>query len=337
MLKVVELLRDGGTISQPAELFGVGHRVVHGGEAFRQPALVDGEVVEAIRAMTPLAPLHNPANLIGIEVARRRAPQVPQVAVFDTAFHQGMPDHAFRYAVPEQLYRQHGVRRYGFHGTSHAYVAREGARLLGRPLESLNLITLHLGNGASAAAIEGGRSVDTSMGLTPLEGLIMGTRCGDLDPALHFYIARATGASMDDIECLLNRDSGLRGICGDNDMRTIRARAAQGDEAAALALRMFAYRLRKYIGAYCAVLGHVDALIFTGGIGENDAAARAGACESLEMLGIRVDPERNRAGHREAREIQAAESSVRVLVVPTDEELEIARQTVATIRAGRGS
>jgi acetate kinase len=319
------------SLGEAPAIAGIGHRVVHGGERFREPVRIDAGVVETIRALAPLAPLHNPANLLGIEVALERWPHVPQVAVFDTAFHQTIPARAHRYAVPHEWYEQHGVRRYGFHGTSHAYVARETARFLDRPLEDLNLIVLHLGNGASAAAIAGGRSVDTSMGLTPLEGLVMGTRSGDLDPAVIFHVARQAGLTLDEIDAALSEHSGLAGICGVGDMRDVLARGEAGDERAALALDVYAYRIRKYVGAYTAVLGRVDALAFTAGVGENSPAIRARACDGLEALGIRIDPELNRKAPSGVRAIHAPDAAVRILVVPTNEELEIAEQTLRYI------
>lgn len=325
-------LRETGALSDMAELAGIGHRVVHGGEAFTQPTLIDAAVVQAIRSLIPLAPLHNPANLTGIEVAMAGAPHVPQVAVFDTAFHQTLPPHAFHYAVPREFYTRHAVRRYGFHGTSHFYVAKKAARMLNRPLETLNLITLHLGNGASATAIQNGCSVDTSMGLTPLEGLVMGTRCGDLDPAIIFYLARETDLSCEAIDELLNKESGLKGLCGVNDMREISRLAAQGDPNARLAIDMYVYRLRKYIGGYAAVLGRLDALVFTGGIGENASAIREAACRDLAFLGIGLDAARNQTPAGAAEEIQSRDSRVKVLVIPTNEELEIADQTTILLK-----
>jgi acetate kinase len=330
--RVLERLRGSGVLAGAAELAAVGHRVVHGGEAFREPALVDDAVVAAIRGTVPLAPLHNPANLAGIEVARGLFPGTPQVAVFDTAFHQTMPPAAYRYALPEGLYREHRVRRYGFHGTSHAYVSRRAAELLGRAPGDCNLVTLHLGNGASAAAVRGGRSVDTSMGLTPLEGLVMGTRCGDLDPAVHFYLAANLGLDNAALEDLLNRRSGLLGLCGANDMREVHRRADAGDARAQLALDVFCHRLRKYLGAYYAELGRVDAVVFTGGIGENDAEVRGRTCAGLEALGIRLDERANAAATPPERFVSAADSPVALLVIPTDEELEIARQSLAAVR-----
>jgi acetate kinase len=329
ILEVIGRTRSG---SKMPEISAVGHRVVHGGEKFSQPAVIEDAVLRTIEDLIPLAPLHNPANVTGIKVMRELLPDVPQVAVFDTAFHQTMPARAFHYALPAELYGSYGVRRYGFHGTSHQYVAGEAARHLGRPAGTLNLITLHLGNGASATAIEKGRSIDTSMGLTPLEGLIMGTRCGDLDPAVHFYLARKTGRPFEEIEGILNRESGLKGICGVNDMREIQNRSQGGDAQAKLAIEMFCYRIRKYIGAYYAALGSVDVIVFTGGIGENSAVVRTKSCEGLSALGITVDEQKNSVDARGIREIHAREGRVKILVIPTNEEHEIARQTVEVIR-----
>jgi acetate kinase len=333
ILEVISRARSGSAMP---EIFAVGHRVVHGGERFSEPSLIDDVALRTIEELIPLAPLHNPANVTGIKVMRELLPDVPQVAVFDTAFHQTMPARAFHYALPADFYRSYGVRRYGFHGTSHQYVAGEAARHLGRPPDELNLITLHLGNGASAAAIERGQSIDTSMGLTPLEGLVMGTRCGDLDPAVHFYLARKTGRPFEEIEGILNKESGLKGICGVNDMREIQNRAQVGDAQAELALEIFCYRVRKYIGAYYAALGSVDAIVFTGGIGENSAAVRAKSCERLSALGIILDKRRNNADAGGIREIQTADGRVRILVIPTNEEHEIARQTVEVIGRMKG-
>ena len=326
------VLNESGAVQDTNALSGIGHRVVHGGKEFKEPTLINDRVIEAIRRLSPLAPLHNPANLTGIEVAMQNAPDVPQVAVFDTAFHQSIPVHAFRYAIPQDLYEAHHVRRYGFHGTSHDYVAKQAARLLDRPLDSLNLISLHLGNGASAAAVKGGKSIDTSMGMTPLEGLIMGTRCGDIDPAIIFYLKRETGLARDEVEALLNKDSGLKGICGVNDMRQIEELAQAGNSQARLAIEMVCYRIKKYIGAYYAVLGRLDALIFTAGIGEKSPLIRAGACRGLSHLGIAIDPEKNNQKSKKAFEIQTRGSTVKVLVIPTNEELEIAEQTLACIQ-----
>jgi acetate kinase len=322
-------------IKDDAELLGIGHRVVHGGERFQEPALINAEVIATIRTLIPLAPLHNPSNLLGIEAAQERFPRVPQVAVFDTAFHQTLPPPAYHYALPHELYEKHHVRKYGFHGSSHAYVAKEASKHLGRPLSEVNLITLHLGNGASAAAVQGGRSIDTSLGMTPLEGLVMGTRCGDIDPSIPFYLMRQTGMKPEDVENLLNRESGLKGICGASDMREILERAAKGDERAELAIQMFCYRIKKYIGAYHAVLGRLDAVVFTGGIGENAVAIRQRVCEGLKHLGIGVDSAKNNAARGSISEIQKDGQSVRVLVVRTNEEREIALQTISTIEKAK--
>lgn len=324
---------DDRIIKNDSELLGIGHRVVHGGELFHKPTLIDDEVIAAIRKLIPLAPLHNPHNLLGIEVTRKRSPHVPQVAVFDTAFHQTLPPHAYHYALPYEFYTAYDVRRYGFHGTSHHYVAKKAAQHLVKPLEEVNLITLHLGNGASAAAIHKGICIDTSMGLTPLEGLVMGTRCGDLDPAVHFYLMRQTGMSAEEIETLLNFQSGLKGICGTNDMRIIQQRAHEGNEQAKLALDLFCYRIKKYIGAYLSVIGKVDAVVFTGGIGENSALVREKACSGLEHLGISLDSKKNESASGSISEIQKNSASLKVMVIATDEELEIAHQTIETIKS----
>ena len=329
--QVVMQLRESDLLTSVDDLEAIGHRVVHGGEQFSQPVLIEPAVIDAIRDMIPLAPLHNPANLQGIEVMQRICPGVPQVAVFDTAFHQGMPEHAYRYALPDDLYRQYRVRRYGFHGTSHHYVAKQAAAHLEKALEQLNLITLHLGNGCSAAAIQGGRCIDTSMGLTPLEGLMMGTRSGDIDPALHFYLLRETGMDPQAIERMLNRESGLKGVCGSSDMREVRQRAAAGEAEAVLARAMFSYRIKKYIGSYLAALGSVDAIIFTGGIGEHDAGLRRQVCQGLEGLGIGLAQEASVSGDGITR-LHRADSLVKLLVIPTNEELEIALCCKAVIR-----
>ena len=325
---LVAALEDAGL---GGDLVAIGHRVVHGGAEFVAPTVIDEAVLERIRAQIPLAPLHNPANLTGIEAATALRPDVTQVAVFDTAFHGTLPPHAYRYAVPDEVHRDHGVRRYGFHGTSHAYVAHRAAEHLGRPLEDLALITLHLGNGASATAIDGGRSVDTSMGLSPLEGLVMGTRSGDIDPAVVFHLLREADMSPDAVETLLNRRSGLAGLCGDNDLREIERRVTEGDAAARLALDVYCYRIRKYIGAYTAALGRLDAVVFTAGVGENSATVRAQVCRGLDVLGIAVDPDRNTTADADdgVVAIHADDAPVAVLVAATDEEREIAEQTLA--------
>lgn len=322
-----------GPVVEPKDLAAVGHRVVHGGDLFAEPVLVDDRLLATVEELVPLAPLHNPANLEGLRVALRLFPEVPQVAVFDTAFHQTMPEHAYTYAVPLAWREQHRIRRYGFHGTSYAFVSRRAADLLDRPVEETNLVVLHLGNGASAAAIRGGRSVDTSMGLTPLEGLVMGTRSGDLDPAIHGHLHRELGWSLEEVDRALYRDSGLRGLSGVNDFRELTRRTEAGDEAATLAFDVYAYRVRKYIGAYYAALGELHAVVFTGGVGQHSAELRAAALTGLDRLGIVLDHARNDAPTTGGRLVSADGSDVAVLVVPTDEEWEIARQALALVRS----
>ncbi|MFF3439829.1 acetate/propionate family kinase [Streptosporangium sp. NPDC002721] len=325
------LAADGLGLDSP-ELTAIGHRVVHGGTAFTRPTLITDEVVRGIEELVPLAPLHNPANLAGIEVARRLRPDLPQVAVFDTAFHATIPPAASTYAIDREVAARLGVRRYGFHGTSHAYVSREAALLAGGP--EANVIVLHLGNGASASAVSAGRCVDTSMGMTPLEGLVMGTRSGDLDPAVVLHLARAGGMSLDEVDTLLNRRSGMLGLSGDNDMRTVTERLAEGDPEAELAVSVYCHRLRKYVGAYYAVLGTVDVIAFTGGVGENSALIRERALAGLGALGVTVDPARNARGDTL---VSADGGAVKVAVIPTDEEFEIARQTLSVVsRTNRG-
>lgn len=314
------------------ELAAVGHRVVHGGSWFADPVLVDDELIEKVTELVPLAPLHNPANLEGLRVGRRLFPGLPQVAVFDTAFHQTLPPQAYTYAVPHEWLTDHGIRRYGFHGTSHAFVSGEAARLLGREPADVNLIVLHLGNGCSATAVRGGESVDTSMGMTPLEGLVMGTRSGDLDPAIPAHLSRELGWSVDEIDHKLNFESGLKGLTGRNDFREVTTRRAAGDQQAQQAFDVYCHRLKKYIGAYYAVLGTVDAIVFTAGVGQHAAEVRATALDGLERLGIRLHPERNAASADEARTVSAEDSEVAVLVIPTNEEWQIAREAISVIR-----
>jgi acetate kinase len=315
------------------EIVAVGHRVVHGGSSFADPVLVDDELMEKVTELVPLAPLHNPANLEGMRVARRLFPDLPQVAVFDTAFHQTLEPKAYTYAVPHEWSKDHGIRRYGFHGTSHAFVSGEAARLLGRDPADVNLIVLHLGNGCSATAVRGGKSVDTSMGMTPLEGLVMGTRSGDLDPAIHGHLSRELGLSLDKIDRLLNFESGLKGLSGDNDFRELTKRRAAGDDLAQLAFDVYCHRLRKYVGAYYAVLGTVDAIVFTAGVGQHAAEVRAVSLEGLDRLGIQIDNDRNDASSDKARVVSTEDSDVTVLVIPTNEEWQIAREAVSVIRS----
>ncbi|MFI6270366.1 acetate/propionate family kinase [Micromonospora zamorensis] len=313
-------------------LTAVGHRVVHGGRKFSAPVLVDDAVLAAIKDLVPLAPLHNPANLAGIEVARAALPDIPQVAVFDTAFHHTLPEAAATYAIDREVAERYGIRRYGFHGTSHAYVSRRTAQLLGRPYEQLKTITLHLGNGASACAVANGRSVATSMGMSPLQGLVMGTRSGDLDPTVIFHLRREAGLSVDEIDDLLNHRSGLLGLTGVNDMREVLQRRAAGDRAAELAFDVYCRRITGYVGAYYALLGHVDAITFTAGVGEHAAPVRAAALAGLDRLGIAVDDARN-DGEGD-RVISPDGAEVSVCVIRTDEEREIARQTRDVVTRG---
>ncbi|HEX2850386.1 MAG TPA: acetate kinase [Acidimicrobiales bacterium] len=332
---VLALFDEVGPPLAGAGLVAVGHRVVMGGDRFSGPTLIDADVVATIERLSPLAPLHNPPNLAGIRVARELLPDIPHVAVFDTAFFHDLPAASATYALDREVAAAHAIRRYGFHGTSHQYVSRRAADFLGRDLSDLRQIVLHLGNGASASAILGRAAVDTSMGLTPLEGLVMGTRTGDIDPAVAFHLARTAGMSVDEIDDLFNRRSGLRGLTGHNDMREIHALVASGDERARLALDVYVHRLKKYIGAYAAVLGGLDALTFTAGIGENDAIVRAETALGLGFLGIEVDPSRNEARSGEARRISPDGALVAVLVIPTDEAAAIALETMALVHAGR--
>ena len=305
----------------------VGHRVVHGGERFSQPTLIDDAVEAEIAELIPLAPLHNPGNLAGIQAARKAFPDLPQVAVFDTAFHQTMPESAYRYAIDRDLADQYSIRRYGFHGSSHSYVSRKAAEFLGKTPEDFNGIVLHLGNGASACAIRGGKSIDTSMGMTPLQGLVMGSRSGDIDPAIVFYLIREAGMEPAEVDALLNKKSGMLRLTGASDFRDVTERSDAGDQRAKVALEIFTARVRHYLGAYIVALGSCDAIVLTGGVGENAANERAAICRDLELLGIELDVEKNQQRSKVARDISAPGSAVRVLVVPTNEELEIALQS----------
>lgn len=307
----------------------VGHRVVHGGEAYTQATIITDEVESGIDGLSPLAPLHNPANLLGIRAARAALPDVSHVAVFDTAFHHTLPPAAYTYAIDADLAREHGIRRYGFHGTSHKYVSEQAAIFLGRPLDEIKIIVLHLGNGASVAAIDGGRSIETSMGMTPLEGLVMGTRSGDIDAGVLGHLHRQAGLTFDEVDAVLNRRSGLLGLTGTGDMRDVEAAASGGDADAEAALAVYRHRLRRYIGAYLVHLGGLDAVVFTAGVGENNGRLRARCLMGLEFLGINVDEERNAVRSSHPRSISPDDSPVAVLVIPTNEELEIARQTAA--------
>jgi acetate kinase len=326
-----EKLRDDGIDLKACGLVAVGHRVVHGGPVFYQPTVIDDKVVAELKGLSMLAPLHNPPAVQGIEVARKMLPNVPHVAVFDTAFFHDLPAAAATYAIDRELAQKWHIRRYGFHGTSHRYVSQQAAAFLYQPWEKLNQIVLHLGNGASASAIAGGRPVDTSMGLTPLEGLVMGTRSGDIDAGIVSYLHREADMSVDEIESMLNHDSGLLGLAGERDFRRLRERIESGDSSAQLAYDVFIHRLRKYIGAYLAILGRTDVVSFTAGVGENAAEVRLDALNGLEGLGIEIDEQRNTQPARGARRISTDASAIAVLVVPTNEELAIARDCMRAI------
>lgn len=328
MLKAFE---DHGPSFDEHPLVAVGHRVVHGGSEFDRAVVVTPEVERSIDRLSALAPLHNPANLQGIRAARQAFPDAPQVAVFDTAFHQTLAPASYTYAIDHALAERHQIRRYGFHGTSHKYVSAAAAEFLGRPLAELKMIVLHIGNGASATAIAGGRSVETSMGLTPLEGLVMGTRSGDVDLAVVFHLHREAGLSFDDLETMLNKRSGLMGLAGSGDVRDVQDAASRGDETAEAALAVYRHRIRHYVGAYAAQLGGLDAIVFTAGVGENDALLRRRTLLGLDFLGVTVDDDRNELSSRETRYVSRDGAPVAVLVVPTNEELEIARQSAALI------
>jgi acetate kinase len=319
--------KEHGVIKSTSEISGVGHRVLHGGEKFHDPALINDKVIDAIRECIPLGPLHNPANLMGIEACAAEMKGIPMVAVFDTGFHQTMPKYAYTYAIPYEAYEKYSVRKYGFHGTSHKYVTQKAAEMLGQPIEKLKLISCHLGNGASVCAVKYGKCVDTSMGLTPLDGLEMGTRCGTIDPAVVTFLMQKEGMSAAEMDVYLNKKSGLLGVSGvSNDMRDTQKAAEAGNKRAQLAIDIFAYRVKSYIGSYFAVMNGADGIIFTGGIGENDGIIRRKSVEELDNLGIVIDPEKNKINGK-AIDISAAEAKVRTLIVPTNEELAIAIET----------
>ncbi|MHB0742612.1 acetate/propionate family kinase [Peptostreptococcus anaerobius] len=317
-----------GAVKEMSEIDAVGHRIVHGGEKFASSAVLTDEVVVAIKDCSDLAPLHNPANLMGVEACKAILPDVPMVAVFDTAFHQTMPKKSFMYGLPHELYTKHGVRRYGFHGTSHLYVSQKAAEMLGKKPEEVKIITCHLGNGASITAVDGGKSVDTSMGLTPLEGLIMGTRCGDIDPAIIPFVMKKEGLDADGVDKLMNKESGVYGMTGiSSDFRDIEDAAAEGNELAINALDAYAQRVKKYIGAYAAEMNGVDAIVFTAGLGENGISMREKICADMDFMGIKLDAEKNNVRGKD-RVISADDSKVKVLLIPTNEELMIARDTL---------
>lgn len=334
MEDVIALLLDAkkGVIKDKSEIFAIGHRVLHGGEAITDPVKIDGRVKDIIRECFLLGPLHNPANLMGIEVAEKLFPGVPNVGVFDTEFGMGMPPEAYMYALPYSIYEELKVRRYGFHGTSHKYIAKKTAEYLGKPLEQLNSITMHLGNGSSMSAVKNGKCADTSMGLTPLEGLIMGTRCGTIDPAIVPFIMEKKGLSPAEADTLMNKKSGLLGICGTNDMRDVHSNREKGDKKAQLAFDMLTRGIKKTLGGYFFLLGRVDAIVFTAGIGENDEFCRAAVCKDLEAFGIELNLEENNTRKPGARTISTPNSRVPVLIIPTNEELQIAEATQEVLK-----
>ena len=324
--------KEYGCIASYDEIDAVGHRLVHGGEKFNKSVLITKEVIDKVKECYDLAPLHNPANVTGVEAIEELLPSVPQVGVFDTAFHQTMPKHAFMYALPYEVYEKYGVRRYGFHGTSHRYVSRRACEFLGVPYEEQKIITCHIGNGASITAIDGGKVVDTSMGLTPLEGLVMGTRSGDVDPSIVTFLMDHMGISAQEMADILNKKSGIQGMSGvSSDMREIDKAVSEGNERAALALNVYCYRIRKYIGAYTFAMGGVDAIIFTAGVGEHQASVRYDALHGLESLGIKIDEAKNNANSGADEVISAADSKVTIAVIGTDEELLIAKDTEALV------
>jgi acetate kinase len=324
--EVAQLLTDPkiGVIHNPEEIEAVGHRVVHGGESFASTTVITKEVKSEIKKLFSLAPLHNPANYLGIEVAEKIFTKAKQIAVFDTAFHQTMPEKAYRYAIPQSFYKELGIRAYGFHGTSHKYVTEKTLDYLGDPYAKV--ITIHLGNGCSMAAVHAGRSVDTSMGFGPLNGLIMGTRSGDVDPFIIFHLVNQLGYSLEQVNHLLNKQSGMQGLTGFSDMRDITKSINGGNQEAELAYEMYAYRIKKYIGSYAAALNGVDAIVFTGGVGENDLTVRKMVCTDMDYLGIQIDDQKNQVRSGEIREINTDDATVKVLIVPTNEELEIVKQ-----------
>jgi len=329
-----ELFVTSHTLHDLSELDGIGHRIVHGGESFFSSMIVDESVIKKIEEISPLAPLHNPGHLAGIKNAMKESKNVPHVVVFDTVFHQSMPEYAYRYALPYDVCKSHHIRKYGFHGTSHRYVCKQAAKILGIEFDKFNAISLHLGNGASACAVQNGKSIDTSMGLSPLEGLIMGTRSGDMDPAVVIYLLNIGVLKWNEIDNFLNKKSGLFGICGSSDMREVVAKM-QDDERAKLAFEMFCYRVKKYIGSYYAILGRVDALIFTGGIGENAPNTRQKICDELKHLGIHINHDLNFQDMRGERCIDGDDAKIKTLIIPTNEELEIAIETARVIKESK--
>ncbi len=327
--EIIKIIKEEGIVESLEELEGVGHRAVHGGEIFQKPSLITDELIKKMEEINHLAPLHNPPNVLGMRVFKKLAPTIKQVAVFDTAFHSKMPMHAYLYGLPIELYEEEGIRRYGFHGTSHHFVALKVSEIMGRDLKELKIISCHLGNGASIAAIKDGKSIDTSMGLTPLEGLVMGTRCGDIDPAIPCFLQKEKGFSVDEVEKLMNKKSGLLGLSGISpDMRLVKEEALKGNKKAKTAREVYAYRVKKYIGAYIAAMNGLDAIVFTAGVGENEPLIREMILEGLDNLGIEFDKSKNMDSREE---ISTESSKVRIFIIPTNEELMIARETIKVI------
>ncbi|HAS89093.1 MAG TPA: acetate kinase [Desulfovibrio sp.] len=333
IIRVMELLTDEtyGVMKNLDEISACGHRGVMGAEKFTKPTIVEAGMLKTLKSLSILAPLHNPPTIQGMEIMNEMLP-CPSVAVFDTEFHSTMPEHTYKYAIPEKMYDEFGIRRYGFHGTSHRYVSEQAADFMGKDRDKVNLITCHLGNGSSVTAVQDGRCVDTSMGLTPLSGVVMGTRSGDIDPAIYPFLARQTKNNIEEIDAMLNAESGLKGICSMNDMRDIHSARAHGDPKAELAFQMFCYSIRKYIGAYFAVLDRVDSIVFTGGIGENDDIARSSICAGLSGLGIEIDAQKNSIRSPESRSIATEQATVDTMIIPTNEELAIATATMNTLK-----
>lgn len=332
-----ELLFNSGVVNSLDEIDGVGHRVVQGADIFTDAVLIDESVMQKIEELIPLAPLHNPAHLAGMRETLKVRPDIPNIAVFDTVFHQTMPKSSYMYALPLEFYEKYKIRKYGFHGTSHQFVSKAGAKILGIDYDKFSCITLHLGNGASIAAIKDGKCIDTTMGLTPLEGLMMGTRCGSIDPAIMPFLMKNANLSGEEVDNIMNKKSGLLAIGGSNDMRVIEQKMDEGDENAKLAFDMFVLKVKKYIGSYIAILGKIDAIIFTAGIGENDSRIREAICDGLEIFGIKLDKVKNKESKDEPRRIGQPDTLVRIIIVPTDEELAIAKDTVRIINNIKGS
>lgn len=330
------LSKATGSIKDVSEIFAIGHRVVHGGEYFSQPTLINDEVLQRIEECSQLAPLHNPPQIKGIQACRKLLPGIPEVAVFDTAFHQTMPKTSYLYGLPFKYYEKYKIRRYGFHGTSHYYVAHRAAKLAGKPIKDLKIITCHLGNGCSMAAVKGGKCIDTTMGFTPLEGLLMGTRTGDIDCSAILFLMRQEDLSIDRIDSMLNKESGLKGLSeNSNDMQKILEAIAKGDDKSQVALDIFCYRIKKYIGAYAAAMGGLDVVVFTAGIGENSSSVRSKSCEGMDFLGIELDPYENTHARAEEKLISKKDARVSVWVIPTNEELVIAEDTLSVVYSGR--